>query len=130
MNDRNEAIARRFSKPNGLFRSCVWGAGGYMIFGKDAIAAAASFRSASAVSEQAICHTAKVFAGFLSSPPLVWQCSNGRLVTDSVQMASIEKVLTDRRVRSLLTSQFRALVDRGKVANISLPSWILEECVV
>ncbi len=131
-NDLGQSLGRRFSRQgtNELHSSCVWGAAGYVIVGKAALRRAHEYWSNKHfVSETVICDVAQAFAGFMSSPPLIWQCNEGRLVSDSVQTL-IEKSLMDRRARSLMKERFQELVESGMIDQVEIPDWVLRDCVV
>jgi hypothetical protein len=129
-----KTIARKFSRGDGsgLWADCVWGAGGYLISRKAMLFAeetAAGRKDEHFVSEDLLCAAAEKFGGYLSSPPLVYQCSNGRNGADSVQ--TLGKHLMDRRARSELMREFRDMVARGVIDDrVQLPDYLLEECVV
>ncbi len=121
------SVARQFDSDVALWPAgCVWGAGGY-IMSKKGLETALFDEQNHFVSEEPVCRVAKQFGGYLSSPPLVWQCSKSRHVRDSVQ--SPLKHLMDQRARLLMLEQFRLMLEKKNVAPVSLPEWILEDCV-
>jgi hypothetical protein len=132
--ENGKSIARRYSSTvrSGLWSDCVWGAGGYLISRRAMLFAEemAKYKmDEHVVSEEFLCAAAEKFGGFLSSPPLVYQCSNGRNAADSVQ--TVAKQLMDRRARLELKREFKEMVDLGLVdSRVQIPDYVLEECVV
>lgn len=117
-------IAKKFS-PSPLWpMGHVWGAAAYIMSRQalnDALAFVENAADSHIVSEQAIRAAAEKNGGFLSTPPIAWQCSKARDLRDSVQ--DMRKHMMDQAARTEQKRKFE------RILSVKIADWLTEECV-